>query len=153
MSSNKIPINNSTVESSKDNAINNSSDINSSVEGSTGTTGTTGSTGTTGTTTISQASDTLKNINTIKDELCKLPLDPCENEYIINSVLPLTNILYMISTASVNLSNSANILTNSPIVHAKKSEIKDTIDLIYNINEECEDLFKVIKKRLNVLLK
>lgn len=148
MSSNKIPINNSTVESSKDNAINNSSDINPSVEGSTGTTGTTGTT-----TTISQASDTLKNINTIKDELCKLPLDPCENEYIINSVLPLTNILYMISTASVNLSNSANILTNSPIVHAKKSEIKDTIDLIYNINEECEDLFKVIKKRLNVLLK
>ena len=146
MSSNKIPINNSTVESSKDNAINNSSDINPSVEGSTGTTGTTG-------TTISQASDTLKNINTIKDELCKLPLDPCENEYIINSVLPLTNILYMISTASVNLSNSANILTNSPIVHAKKSEIKDIIDLIYNINEECEDLFKVIKKRLNVLLK
>lgn len=42
MSSNKIPINNSTVESSKDNAINNSSDINPSVEGSTGTTGTTG---------------------------------------------------------------------------------------------------------------
>lgn len=150
MSSNKIPINNSTVESSKDNAINNSSDINPSVEGSTGTTGTTG---TPTPTTISQASDTLKNINTIKDELCKLPLDPCENEYIINSVLPLTNILYMISTASVNLSNSANILTNSPIVHAKKSEIKDTIDLIYNINEECEDLFKVIKKRLNVLLK
>lgn len=147
MSSNKIPINNSTVESSKDNAINNSSDINPSVEGSTGTTGTPTPT------TISQASDTLKNINTIKDELCKLPLDPCENEYIINSVLPLTNILYMISTASVNLSNSANILTNSPIVHAKKSEIKDTIDLIYNINEECEDLFKVIKKRLNVLLK
>ncbi|MCB2295654.1 hypothetical protein LGK95_19445 [Clostridium algoriphilum] len=145
MSSNKIPINDSTVESSKDNAINNSSDINPSVEGSTGTT--------TPSTTISQASDTLKNINTIKDELCKLPLDPCENEYIINSVLPLTNILYMISTASVNLSNSANILTNSPIVHAKKSEIKDTIDLIYNINEECEDLFKVIKKRLNVLLK
>ena len=140
MSSNKIPINDSTVESSKDNAIKNSSDINPSVEGSTPPT-------------ISQASDTLKNINTIKDELCKLPLDPCENEYIINSVLPLTNILYMISTASVNLSNSANILTNSPIVHAKKSEIKDTIDLIYNINEECEDLFKVIKKRLNVLLK
>ena len=145
MSSNKIPINDSTVESSKDNAINNSTDINPSVEGSTGTT--------TPSTTISQASDTLKNINTIKDELCKLPLDPCENEYIINSVLPLTNILYMISTASVNLSNSANILTNSPIVHAKKSEIKDTIDLIYNINEECEDLFKVIKKRLNKLLK
>lgn len=145
MSSNKIPTNNSTVESSKDNAINNSSDINPSVEGSTGTTSTP--------TTVSQASDTLKNINTIKDELCKLPLDPCENEYIINSVLPLTNILYMISTASVNLSNSANILTNSPIVHAKKSEIKDTIDLIYNINEECEDLFKIIKKRLNVLLK
>ena len=149
MSNNNIPINDSTVESSRDNSINNSSDINPSVEGTTGTTGTSGTTATT----ISQASDTLKNINSIKDELCKLPLDPCESEYILNSVFPLTNTLYLLSTTAVNLSNSANILTLSPIVHAKKSEIKDIIDLVYNINEECEDLFKVIKKRLKVLLK
>ena len=114
MSSNKISINDSTVESSKDNAIKNPSDINPSVEGST----------TPSTPTISQASDTLKNINTIKDELCKLPLDPCESEYILNSVFPLTNTLYLLSTTAVNLSNPANILTISPIVHAKKSELK-----------------------------
>ncbi|WP_315118103.1 hypothetical protein [uncultured Clostridium sp.] len=103
-------------------------------------------------TTISQTADTLKNINSIKDELCKLPLDPCESEYIANSVFPLANILYLVSTASLNLSTSVNVLTTSSIVHPKKSDIKDTIGLIYDINEECEDLFKVIKKRLKILL-
>ncbi|MEW9096118.1 MAG: hypothetical protein AB2417_13645 [Clostridiaceae bacterium] len=102
--------------------------------------------------TINQTADTLKNINSIKDELCKLPLDPCESEYISNSVFPLVNILYLISTTSLNLSNSVNILTTSSIVHPKRSELKDTISLIYDINEECEDLFKVIKKRLKILL-
>lgn len=102
--------------------------------------------------TINQTADTLKNINTIKDELCKLPLNPCESEYIANSVFPLVNILYLISTTSVNLSNSVNVLTTSSIVHPKRSELKDTISLIYDINEECEELFRVIKKRLNIVL-
>lgn len=102
--------------------------------------------------TISQTADTLKNINSIKDELCKMPLDTCENQYINNSVFPLTNTLYLISTASLNLSNSVNILTTSSIVHPKKSELKDTIDLIYDMNEECADLFKVIKKRLKIII-
>ena len=147
MSSNKISVNDSTVESSKDNVIKKASDINPSV----GTTGTTGSTETNDA--ISQTSNTLKNVNSIKDELCKLPLDPCENEYILNSVFPLTNTLYLLSTAAVNLANSANILTLSPIVHAKKSEVKNILDLVYDIDEECKDLFKVVKKRLKVLAK
>lgn len=103
--------------------------------------------------TINQTSDTLRNINSIKDELCKLPLDPCESEYIANSVFPLANILYLISTASLNLSTSVNILTTSSVVHPKKSELKDTISLIYDMNEECDDLFRVIKKRLKIITK
>ena len=75
-----------------------------------------------------------------------MPLDPCENEYILNSVFPLVNTLYLISTAAVNLANSANILTLSPIVHSKKSGIKNILDLVYDMDEECEDLFKVVKK-------
>jgi len=147
MSSDNIPINDPTVESSRDNVIKKASDINPSV-------GTTGATDTTETTeAINQTSNTLKNVNSIKDELCKLPLDPCESEYILNSVFPLTNTLYLLSTTAVNLSNSANILTLSPIVHAKKSEVKNILDLVYDIDEECEELFKVIKKRLKVLLK
>lgn len=102
--------------------------------------------------TINQTADTLKNINSIKAELCKLPLNPCESEYINNSVFPLVNTLYLISTASLNLSTSVNILTASSIVHPKRSELKDIISLIYHINEECEELFKIIKKRLNIVL-
>ena len=147
MNSDDIPINDLTIKSSRDNVIKKSSDINTSV----GTTGAAGATGAIGA--INQTSNTLKDINSIKDELCKLPLDPCESEYILNSVFPLTNTLYLLSTTAVNLSNTANILTISPIVHPKKSELKDMIDLVYDIDEECKDLFKVIKKRLKVLLK
>ena len=147
MSSDDIPINDLTIKSSRDNVIKKSSDINTSV----GTTGAAGATGAIGA--INQTSNTLKDINSIKDELCKLPLDPCESEYILNSVFPLTNTLYLLSTTAVNLSNTANILTISPIVHPKKTELKDMIDLAYDIDEECKDLFKVIKKRLKVLLK
>lgn len=103
--------------------------------------------------TITQTANTLKSINSIKDELCKLPLDDCETQYITNRILPLLTVLYELSASSLSLSSSSNFLTNSPLVHPKKSEIKDTIHLIYNINDECEDIFKVIKKRLKLLLK
>lgn len=102
--------------------------------------------------TIARTADTLKTINSIKEELCKLPLEKCENQYITTDVFPIVNILYLLSTSSVNLSNSVNVLTTSPIVHAKKSELKDTIDTIYDMNEDCEDLYKVIHKRLKVLI-
>jgi hypothetical protein len=155
MSSDNIPISDSTVESSKDNDINTSvsttGTTDAGIPGATGTTGTTETNGTTAA--ISQTSDTLTNINTIKDELCKLPLNPCESEYILNSVFPLVNTVYLLSTSAVNLANSANILTLSPIVHSKKSEVKKILDLVYDMDEECEDLFKVIKKRLKVLTK
>jgi hypothetical protein len=102
--------------------------------------------------TIQKTEDTLKNINSIKDELCKLPLDPCENQYITNNITPLLNVLYFLSTSSLSLATSVNFLTNSPIVHAKKSELKETLHLIYNINDECDDVYDVIKKRIKVLL-
>ncbi len=101
--------------------------------------------------TIDKSADTLKNINSIKDELCKLPLDTCENQYITNNVFPLVNILYLLSTTSLNLSTSVNYLTVSSIVHPKKSELKDTIHLIYKINDECDDLYDLVKKKLKVL--
>ena len=103
-------------------------------------------------TTITKTADILKNVNTIKDELCKLPLDPCELEYITIRIYPLMNILNQLSNASSNLADSVNVLTASPIVHAKRSDIKDTIHLIYNINEECEDVFKELKHRINRVL-
>ena len=103
-------------------------------------------------TTIIQTSDLLKNIDIIKDELCKLPLDPCELEYITIKVNPLMNIIYELANATSNLAASVTYLQNSPIVHPKKSELKDTIHLMYDLNEECEDVFKELKRRINKVL-
>lgn len=101
---------------------------------------------------IDKTENTLKDINSIKDELCKLPLNPCESQYINNSINPLLNILYLLAQTSSGLSNSARFLTTSSIVHPKNSDIKDTTHLIYKINDECDDIYDVLKKRLEVLL-
>lgn len=102
--------------------------------------------------TISKTTNTLREINAIKSELCKLPLDPCENEFIDTNVTPLLTVLTQLASASVSLSTSVYYLTISPIVHAKHSEIKDTLHLVYNINDECEDVYHIVKKRINTIL-
>lgn len=102
--------------------------------------------------TISKSADALKNINIIKDELCKLPLDPCESEFITNNVTPLLTVLTQLAAVSLSLATSAYYLTLTPIVHAKRSQIKDTIHLVYNINDKCDDVYNVVKKRINVVL-
>lgn len=102
---------------------------------------------------ISQSSDTLRNINIIKDELCKLPLDPCENEFIANNITPLLSVLTQLAAVSVSLSTSTYYLTLSPIEHAKRCDIKDTLHLVYNINDQCEDVYHVVKQRINDVLK
>lgn len=83
---------------------------------------------------------------------CKLPLNPCESQYITNNINPLLNILYLLSQTSSGLSTSAKFLASSSVVHPKNSDIKDTIHLIYKINEECDDVYDVLKKRLEILL-
>lgn len=94
----------------------------------------------------------LTAINSLKTELCRLNLNFCEREYIDNCVNPILVTLLLLSLTSYELSISVYILTSSPIVPAKKSKLKDTIDLIYNINKEFEELYKVLKKRLKPLI-
>lgn len=98
---------------------------------------------------IQDATNIITNINVIKDELCKLPLDPCEKEIFENNLVPMLDLLNYLSTISVNLANSANTLTNSTIVFRKKSEIKDTIDLVYDINKKCEKVYEILEKRID----
>ena len=56
-----------------------------------------------------------------------------------------------IATTSFELATSVSILTTSPIVPRKKGELKDTIHTIYSMNDEVEDIYKVLKKRLKKL--
>lgn len=102
--------------------------------------------------TINEASTTLRNINVIREELCKLSLNPCEREYFNNCILPLISILTSITTASLNLASSANYLNNSNILFRKKSDIKDTLHLAYDMNRKSEDVYEALKKRIDKLL-
>jgi hypothetical protein len=102
---------------------------------------------------IEETATKIQSINTIKEEICKLPLNLCEKEYIDNCITPILDITSKLSAISINLANSVNVLTTSPIVTRKKSKIKDTIDLIYDLNEQCENTYDAVKKRIDRLLK
>ncbi len=101
---------------------------------------------------LNNADAMLTAVNSIKTELCRLPLNLCEREYIENCVNPILITLFFLSFMSYELSGSVSILSSSPIVPPKKSELKSTIHLIYDINEEFDDLFKVLKRRLKPLI-
>lgn len=95
----------------------------------------------------------LVNINSIRTELIRLFINLKEPIYFTNSVAPLLTILSQLSATSYSLSASQDLLSKSIITHAKSSKIKDTIHLIYNINEECDDVYKELKRRIDFLLK
>jgi len=102
--------------------------------------------------TITETSANLRNINIIREELCKLSLNPCEREYFNNCILPLLTTLTGITSASSNLASSASDLSNSNILFRKKSNIKDTLDLVYDINKKSEDVYKALVKRIDKML-
>lgn len=102
--------------------------------------------------TLAKIADILEAINIIKEELCKLPLDPCEREYIFNSVLPLLDILIELGFTSSSLASSTDVLNSTPLVNRKKSKLKDTLHLSYKLNDICKDIYKVLTKRINLLL-
>ncbi|WP_097027184.1 hypothetical protein [Clostridium peptidivorans] len=100
---------------------------------------------------LTQTAQTLVALNSIKTELCRLPLDFCEREYIANCVTPLQTAMELISRTGFELATSVSVLTTSPIVPRKKGKLKDTIHTIYSMNDEVEDLYKVLKPRLRRL--
>lgn len=101
---------------------------------------------------ISQTSALLQNINNIREQLARLNIDPAQRIYYENCVAPLLTTLYELSASSATLATSVNFLAVSPVVHAKNSQLKDTTHLIYHINEKCEDIYKVLKKRIDIML-
>ncbi|MBM7871725.1 hypothetical protein JOC70_003235 [Clostridium pascui] len=126
------------------NSINNTSDINSVSNTETETCPISDS--------IIKSAETLSSVNIIKDEITKLGLNPEEKNYIENYVTPLLNTLYLLSATSLALASSAGHLAVSINTSSKSSKIKDTEKLVYDINEQCEDIYDVLKKRIDVLL-
>lgn len=101
---------------------------------------------------IIKSAETISSVNIIKDEITKLGLNPEEKNYIENYVTPLLNTLYLLSATSLALASSAGHLAVSINTSSKSSKIKDTEKLVYDINEQCEDIYDVLKKRIDVLL-
>lgn len=101
---------------------------------------------------IIKSAETISSINVIKDEITKLGLNPEEKNYIETYVTPLLNTLYLLSATSLGLASSASHLAVSINTSSKSSKIKDTEKLVYDINEQCEDIYDVLKKRIDVLL-
>lgn len=102
---------------------------------------------------ISNAADLLGDINTIKDQLIKLPLNPAEKDYLEVYVFPLLSVLLDLSTTSLNLASSTGRLAVSYVTNPKISRLKDTEHLVYDINDKCEDVYKILKQRINYVLK
>ncbi|WP_409349694.1 hypothetical protein ACFLKA_10425 [Clostridium caseinilyticum] len=94
----------------------------------------------------------LKNINSLRDELIKLNLNPEGLFYFNNDVYPLMYTLTSLSTTSLNLSSSSSILSNAVYLKPKDSKIKDTLKLIYEINEQCEDIYNTLKYKIDTLI-
>ncbi len=94
----------------------------------------------------------LKNINSLRDELIKLNLNPEGLFYFNNDVYPLIYTLTSLSTTSLNLSSSASVLSNAIYLKPKDSKIKDTLKLIYEINEQCEDIYNTLKYKIDTLI-
>lgn len=102
---------------------------------------------------ISSAANLLENLNTIKEDIIKLPLNPAEKDYMDVYVFPLLNVLLDLSTTSLNLSSTTSKLAVSYVTTPKISRLKDTEHMVYDINDKCEDVYKVLKQRINYVLK
>ena len=102
---------------------------------------------------IAQLTLKLQNINILREELIKLELNPRGRIYFNNDINPLLTTLYQLSATSAALATSASLLSTSIVVHSKDSKIKDTIYLIYRINDQCEDIYKELNIKIKELLK
>ncbi|MGH4125317.1 MAG: hypothetical protein ACREV6_20570 [Clostridium sp.] len=100
---------------------------------------------------IKSLADNLVNINVLRFELDRLPLDFKARAYFENDVKPLTDTLTVLSFASDNFSIAAINMANTNFGHSQK--IKDALDLVEDVNVIAEDLIEVLKCKIDNMLK
>jgi len=118
---------------------------------STGATGTSAPTGICDNFDIKSLADKVTNINILRFELDRLPLDFKARAYFENDVKPLTDTLTVLSFAAHNYSFTANNLAGTNF--GSSSKIKDAIDLVEEVDEISEDLMKVLRCKVENTLK
>ena len=125
--------------------------LNSDTSGATGTTGTTGTTDTSSKFDVKSLADEAVNINILRFELDRLPLDFKARAYFENDIKPLIDTLYTLSLASLDFSATAASLSN--INFSSSSKIKDAIELTKEVDEISSDVIKVLRCKVDKMLK
>lgn len=92
----------------------------------------------------------LQNINIIRQELVKLDLNLSQKVYYETEIIPLLTTLEFLAFSSESLASGVDSLFNTNI--SKNSKLKNTVDLIYDINDSCEDVYRALRSKLKVLI-
>ncbi|MGK0467779.1 hypothetical protein [Clostridium sp.] len=116
-----------------------------------GTAGVTGSTGSTDGCSINALADKVLNMNILRFELDRLQLDFRGRAYFENDVRPLIDTLTVLSFASNNFSNTASNIASTNF--GNTSNIKQALDLTDSVDDISGDLIKVLKCKIDNLLK
>ncbi|MCJ7688951.1 MAG: hypothetical protein MUO60_06495 [Clostridiaceae bacterium] len=124
---------------------------NQTISGTAGVTGLAGSTGSTDDCGINALAAKVLNTNILRFELDRLQLDFKERAYFENDVRPLIDTLTVLSFASNNFSNTASNIASTNFGHT--SNIKQALDLTDSIDDISGDLIKVLKCKIDNLLK
>lgn len=100
--------------------------------------------------TLASIREKFVDINIIREELTKLKLDPAKKTFFEYNIEPLLKIFDSLSLASQNYGlaiSSINVVNLS-----KSSEIKQILQLLYDITDKSEDVFKVLEKEIDIIL-
>ncbi|WP_291632405.1 hypothetical protein [Clostridium sp.] len=100
---------------------------------------------------VATLADEAVNINVLRYEVDRLPLDFKARAYFENDVRPLIDTLYTLSLASLDYSTSAKNVAS--INFGRSSKIKDALELTDEINGISDDLIKVLKCKVDNMLK
>lgn len=100
---------------------------------------------------IQALADKIAKINILKFELDRLPLDFKARAYFENDVKPLADTLNVLSLSAYNFSTAANNMAGINFGHSSK--IKETLDLVEELNEISEELVEVLKCKVHNMLK
>ncbi|MBU3216136.1 hypothetical protein LL033_21200 [Clostridium estertheticum] len=100
---------------------------------------------------IKLLADKVVDINVLKFELDKLPLDFKARAYFENDVKPLLDTLYTLSIASLDFSATAVSLTNTSF--GRSSKIKNALELTDSVDEISSDVIKVLRCKVDNMLK
>lgn len=98
---------------------------------------------------IKQITEVMRNINNFKEGIANLDINPRARQYYDIEVFPLNDAFYELENEAGNMGDSAKRLG----LVLKKSSIEIEKDLYIGLVDEGKDLFKVLGKKIDVLLK